>query len=331
MKSEQSFDLHQEDRNELNDWIIEIIEEEYRSSVMKKMIIPLFAANKGKKLRPLIARYSYRLIAGEDADETKLKPLCAALEISHNASLIVDDVFDRDELRRGEESFFVRFGTFAALSSAYNLSAFVFDLATRTDNNQIVREVGKVGTALSSALFLSKDLISKRLITEEFFMDVLYRKTTALFEAASKSGTLLATDNQNIVNEFSEFGFNFGTAYQLRDDVLGIIGTMDDLGKLPISDIDNRFQSLITIEAIKQGTPEQVETLKAFYLNNEPINIETIRSILIESGAIETVMHKSIKLRDRAIVFLNKFDDSRSKTMLLALVEKISFKGININ
>lgn len=298
---------------------------------MKKMIIPLFATNKGKKLRPLIARYSYKLVAGEDADEIKLRPLCAALEISHNASLIVDDIFDRDELRRGEQSFFVKFGTFAALSCAYNLSAFVFDLATRTDNNQIVREVGKVGTALSSALFLSKDLVSKRLISEEFFMDVLHRKTTALFEAASKSGTLLATDNQDIVNDFSEFGYNFGTAYQLRDDVLGIVGTMDDLGKLPISDIDNRFQSLITIEAFKQGTPDQVATLRDFYLNNEPINIETIRSILVKSGAIKTVMEKSIELRDKAIVFLNKFDDTRSKTMMLALVEKISFDGININ
>jgi geranylgeranyl pyrophosphate synthase len=331
LKSTQSFDLHLEDRNVINDWIIEIIEDEYKSSVMKKMIIPLFAANKGKKLRPLIARYSYKLIAGEDADETKLRPLCAALEISHNASLIVDDIFDKDELRRGEQSFFVKFGTFAALSSAYNLSAFVFDLATRTDNNQIVREVGKVGTALSSALFLSKDLVNKRLISEEFFMDVLYRKTTALFEAASKSGTLLATDDQTIVNEFSEFGYNFGTAYQLRDDVLGIVGTMDDLGKLPISDIDNRFQSLITIEAIKQGTPDQIATLKAFYLDNEPLNIETIRSILIETGAIRTVMNKSIELRNRAIAFLNKFPDTRSKNMLLALVEKITFDGININ
>ena len=173
MKSAQidrSFDVFQEDRELIENWITDVIAEEYKDSVMKDMILPLFASSNGKKLRPLIALYLYRLLAGEESDERKIQPLTAALEISHNASLIVDDIFDKDELRRGEESFFVKFGTFAALSAAYNLSAFVFDLATRTDNNLVVREIGRAGSALSSALYLSKDLVSDRIVSDKFFV-----------------------------------------------------------------------------------------------------------------------------------------------------------------
>ena len=70
---------------------------------------------------------------------------------------------------------------FSGLS--FEASAFVFDLATRTDNSNVVREVGKVGSALSSALFMSKDLVSRDIISKEHFMNILFRKTTALFQA----------------------------------------------------------------------------------------------------------------------------------------------------
>ena len=121
---EQSLDIFSKDLDVVFNWITEYIEEEYKNSIMQKMILPLFA-NKGKKLRPLMAIYIYRMIMGEDQDNEKLKAICAAIEISHNASLIVDDIFDKDTMRRGEESFYVKFGTFAALAGAYNLSAFV--------------------------------------------------------------------------------------------------------------------------------------------------------------------------------------------------------------
>ncbi len=329
MKPEQTIDLFSKDKELITKWITEIINEEYKNSVMRDMILPFFTNKRGKKLRPLISLFSFRMIAGEDADTSKIKPLCAALEISHNASLIVDDIFDRDMLRRGEESFYIKFGTFAALSGAYNLSAFVFDLATRTENHNVVREVGRVGTALSSALFLSKDLISKKIISREFFMDVLFRKTTALFKAAAKCGALIATDDENIVSKLTEFGIKFGTAYQLRDDVLGIVGTIEDLGKLPNSDIENRFQSLITIEAMERGTEEEIRVLKEFYLENKPYDIEVIRSILVSTGAIDIVVEKTEKIRDEAIAILSEFPDSTSKLLLIKLTQKINFDNIN--
>lgn len=330
---EQTINIFEVDRVLIHNWIHDHIEEEYKNSIMKKMIMPLFS-NSGKKLRPLIAVYLYRMISGDDTEDDRLKALCSAIEISHNASLIVDDVFDKDTMRRGEESFYVKFGTFAALSGAYNLSAFVFDLATRTDNSKVVREIGRAGSALSAALFMSKDLVNKHIISKEHFMDILFKKTTSLFEASAKCSALLSVDNldemdEKLISLATEFGRCYGDAYQLRDDVLGIVGSIDDLGKLPNSDIENRFQSLITIYAMEDTEGEKLQILKDFYLKGKETDIEVIRKILVKSGAVERVMQETIDIKDRAMEILDTFEESISKTKLTKLLELINFDSIS--
>jgi len=312
----------------IQQWLEEVINTEYSNSIMRSMILPIFANKIGKKLRPIITLNVFRAINGEnisEEDSSKIKSICTAIEISHNASLLIDDVFDKDIIRRGEPSFHVKFGTFAALSAGYNLSAFVFDLATRTDNSKIVREIGKVGSALSSALFLSKDLVSNKVITEEFFLDVLYRKTTALFVTAAKCGALLATKDTTLIDKFTQFGEYFGTSYQLRDDVLAIIGSEKDLGKPIESDISNRFQSLITIEAMKTHNKEYLKILNEYYLQNINYSFDKIKHVLFETGAVQKVAEKTIELRDHALQILDEMPDSPSKTRLIDLTNRINF------
>lgn len=332
MTLEQDIDLFREDRLLIIDWIKEIIEDQYENSQLRKIIIPVFANSQSKKLRPLIVLYSFRMLVGDNQDESMLKPLCSAIEISHNASLLVDDIFDKDMLRRGEDSFFVKHGTFAALSIAYNLSAFVFDLSTRSNNSEIVREFGKAGSALSSALYFSKDLKTNHKVSREFFMDILHRKTSSLFESSAKVGSLLATQFEAIdrqkVDIITKFGELFGTAYQLRDDVLAIIGSAKDLGKEPDSDIINRFQSLITIEAMNLASEKDRFILEDFYFKGKDIDPELIRSILIDSGGVKKVQETTIKIRDEALSILFEFEESSGKEMLVKLTKLINFETI---
>ena len=111
---------------------------------------------------------------------------------------------------------------------------------------------------------------------------------------------------------FAKFGQLFGTAYQLRDDVLAIIGSIEDLGKEPDSDITNRFQSLITIEAMNLASEPDRKTLEDFYLNAVEIDPETIRNILIESGGVKKAINTTLELRNEALAILSKFPDSKA-------------------
>jgi geranylgeranyl pyrophosphate synthase len=317
-------DVFEKEKNEIVNALDEAIKSQYGSSTVYQMIKPYFGKS-GKKLRPLISVYVYRLIVGDNAPLDKIKPILSSIEIAHNASLIVDDVFDRDRLRRGDLSFFVKYGTFAALSIAYNLSAFVFDLATRTNHAEVVRTVGSAASELSAALYLSKDLRSKQMVSEEFFMDVLKKKTSSLFKSASKSAALLATKERDVIEVMTKFGEYYGNAYQLRDDVLAIEGTFDDLGKEPDSDIVNRFQSLITINAMKNATIEDLDILNRFYLKHEDIDHELIRQILIRSGGTETTKVKCLEYRQKCLDILDLFIDSNAKDKLTKLLMMINF------
>lgn len=327
-ESKGKLDIFDSERLEIINALDEAIKGQYGSSAVYKMIKPYFGKN-GKKLRPLISVYVYRLILGDDAELNRLKPILSSIEIAHNASLIVDDVFDRDRLRRGDLSFFVKYGTFAALSIAYNLSAFVFDLATRTDHAEVVRTVGSAASELSYALYLSKDLKSKRVVSEEFFMDVLRKKTSSLFKSASKSAALLASDDREVIDQMTDFGEFFGNAYQLRDDILAIEGSFADLGKEPDSDITNRFQSMITIHAMKNATEEDLDILKRYYLQDEDIDPELIREILIRSGGTRVTRDRCLEYRQRCLDMLKEFPDSIAKEKLTKLLLMINFEGLN--
>lgn len=323
--TDQKADIFAEDRQTIIETLDDILKEEYgKDSMIAKMISPYFG-KRGKKLRPLLSIYVYRLIKGDDAPLDRLLPILASIEIAHNASLIVDDIFDRDEMRRGDLAFFVKHGTFAALSIAYNLSAFVFDLATRTKHAEVVRTVGRAASMLSSALFLSKDLKSSRIISEEFFMEILRRKTSSLFMSASKCAVLLATDDPDLIEKMTRFGDDFGTAYQLRDDVLAIEGTFEDLGKEPDSDITNRFQSLITIEAMKRASEEDLKILKEYYLEDKDYDPELIRQILIRSGGTQATKERCLFYKQRCLDVLDEFPDSETKSKLRALLDIVSF------
>lgn len=302
----------------------ELLMEEYESTPIYPLIKPYFGS-KGKKLRPLLAIFLYRLFKGDEADLSVLKPILAALEITHNASLIVDDVFDKDLVRRGEESFFVKHGTFAALAIAYNLTAFVFELTAQVGITDTVKALGRAGADLSSALYLSKDLVGSKPVSEEYFMSLLHKKTSSLFIAAANCAAVLVSDDLKMQQNITEFGKNFGAAYQLRDDVLAIEGDFEDLGKEPDSDILNRLQSLITIKAMELGSPAQVDLLQRYYFKREDIDSEVIRQTLIESGGIAAVKKECLAYAQKCHAFLDKSPQNNTNKKLKDLLKLINF------
>ena len=303
--------------------INQILETEYAGSPIHKMISHYFST-KGKKLRPILSVYVYRLLKGNDAPIQPLYPLLSAIEIAHNASLIVDDILDKDLLRRGELSFFIKHGTYAALSIAYNLSVFVFELAARTNNTEVMKTLCKAASKLSSVLLISKDLESNSIISEELYMKIIHNKTSALFKSAAKVAALMATNDREKIEEMANFGENYGIAFQLNDDILAIEGSFEELGK-PDSDVVNRIQSLITIKAMENASDADLKLLKGYYLQNEAHDPQKIRNLLITTGGTAVAKQHCLKYLQRCHEILNKFPDSEANENLRSLVLLINF------
>ena len=205
----------------------------------------------GKRIRPLICLLSFEMISNEIRSDLNYAAACA-LEIIHNASLLIDDIYDKDFFRRKEKSFYLKYSTFAAISLTYSMSSFALSLATKTNVLEVVDELIKVLHTLSTSLFLEKQFRSgERKMSKDEALQLIDRKTSCLFEAASVIGVIMGTSSKEDREEMVKFGKLFGRAFQLRDDLLSLLSTAEELGKSGVmTDISNRIQTYIVLEAI---------------------------------------------------------------------------------
>ncbi|MHA1910901.1 MAG: polyprenyl synthetase family protein [Candidatus Kariarchaeaceae archaeon] len=323
----------------INETLAQIIDFYYFDNPMKKWLSPyLFPEKPGKRLRPLISLYSYEISCGFKADTKLIYELTCASELIHNASLIIDDVYDNDFRRRGDDAFHVSHGTFSAMATAHNLSSLSEKLISQARNFDMIDAFIEMQTALSNTLILSRRLEEPPLINETFFYKLLDYKTASVFRCSARIGSLHGVtsnsslskdDADEIVQKMSDIGTDFGIAYQLRDDVLAIIGSSKVLGKSPDSDIINRIQSLIVLESIRLGSESEKETLLDYYINkNETITLDEVRTLLKNSGGVASVIKKCDFHRERAITSLEVFPDSTAKTRYTNLLRKINFEGL---
>ena len=241
-------------------------------------LIDQILQNSGKRIRPLICLLSFEMISNKIRDDSSLAAACA-LEIIHNASLIIDDIFDKDIYRRKEKSFYLKFSTFSALSLTYSMSSLALSLASRTETIEIVEEIINAISTLSTSLFLEQKFREgEKLMTKKEALQLIDRKTAVLFEAASVIGFILGNSTRENREKMKSFGTYFGRAFQLRDDYLSLTSKENDLGKSGVTtDISNRIQTYIVLEAMETLHEDKRQILYDYYVEKKDYSIDTIR------------------------------------------------------
>ena len=278
----------------------------------------------GKRIRPLICLLSFEMISHKNRDDSSLAAACA-LEIIHNASLIIDDIFDKDVYRRKEKSFYLKFSTFSALSLTYSMSSLALSLASQTDTIEIVEEIINAISVLSTSLFLEQKFRQgNKKMSKEEALQLIDRKTSVLFEAASAIGSILGNSTKSDRDKMKSFGKSFGRAFQLRDDYLSLISEPDELGKSGTwTDITNRIQTYIVLEALDTLPEKERDILYNYYVNKEKISTELIKNLLAESQAIKNVKILINEYIDEAISTLNQFPSSVARDKLLLITRML--------
>jgi len=283
-------------------------------------LIDQILLNGGKRIRPLICLLSFEMISNEQRNDSSLAAACS-LEIIHNASLLIDDIFDKDIYRRQEKSFYLKYSTFAALSISYSLSSLALSLASKTNVIEIVDELIKAIHTLSTSLFLEQKFRSgKNKMTKDEALQLIDRKTSSLFEAASVIGVLLGNSSKEDRESMKHFGKLFGRAFQLKDDYLSLTFEQNDLGKSGVwTDISNRIQTYIVLEAMDLVSYNEKKILNDYYIDKKGFPTEKIKSILVNSGALEIVKNQISHYISEAIVILRMFSNSPSRDKLIEI------------
>lgn len=192
----------------------------------------------GKRLRPLLAIVSAGRAAAGDAVSPSRRAVVragVAVELTHTASLIHDDVLDAGALRRGNPTVFASDGRAAAtcLGDALFASAFTV-IGDGAAGPEPVRILADASRALAQGELLQRADAWRTDIDEDRYLTRCAMKTGALFDAAARLGALAADEDPE---SFAAFARALGLAFQLFDDVLDVVAPPEQTGKPRGSDI----------------------------------------------------------------------------------------------
>ena len=224
----------------------------------------------GKRVRPLMMALVARSICG---DYKHVLPSAVALELTHNFTLIHDDIMDESDTRRGRATIWKNYGIAQAIDSGDGLFALAIlstlqlDSAGNSAEKTLIasRELMQacVDTVEGQALDISfEDRLD---ITPEEYLKMIGLKTGRFIEIAVKIGALLSTDDESIIANYSIFGKYLGLAFQMWDDYLGIWGDPEIIGKSATGDIEQKKKSYPITYAFTHADEPQQKRLHYIY------------------------------------------------------------------
>ncbi|MBE6925302.1 MAG: polyprenyl synthetase family protein [Ruminococcaceae bacterium] len=232
----------------------------------------------GKRLRPILVLDFCRMCGG---DWQSAAPFAAALEMIHTYSLIHDDLpcMDNDDLRRGRPTNHKVYGEAMAVlaGDALLTEAFTMVASAPFDAETIIRAVtvlaecaGALGMVGGQVLDIQSET---RECTEQEVLNIQERKTGALIKAACVLGVLAGGGTEEQIVWAGKFARHLGLAFQIRDDILDVIGTEEEMGKAVGTDAGkNTFVALHGLDIckgmVKSQTAAAMDCL-FFFENNE--------------------------------------------------------------
>ena len=252
--------------------IYAILEEKgYQKTVIEAMNYSINAG--GKRLRPVMMKACFDLFDGEGEI---IRPFMAAIEQIHTYSLVHDDLpaMDNDELRRGLATTHVKYKEHMAilagdalLNHAFETAFTAFDCARSLEEYKRVEKALKVlGNKAGVFGMIGGQTADVEAEKEAIPMDAdrldfIFRlKTGALIEASMMIGAILAGASDEDVRTIETIAGKVGIAFQIRDDILDVYGTEEELGKPIGSDEKNNKVTYVTF-AGAQKSQEDVERL----------------------------------------------------------------------
>ena len=252
-----------------------VYENEPQTILFDSMRYSLLAG--GKRLRPIFVYDFCKMCSG---DWQIASPLAAAVEMIHTYSLIHDDLpcMDNDDYRRGKLTNHKVYGEAMAVlaGDALLTAAFTHIANAALSDTQKIRAVkvlsecaGEIGMVGGQVL----DILSEeRQCTPQEVIDIQVRKTGALIKAACQMGVIAANGSDKLLQAATDFAYHTGLAFQIRDDMLDVIGNAEELGKATGVDTEkNTFVQLYGVEKCDQLVREHTEQAEAA-LNTFPDN-----------------------------------------------------------
>ena len=213
----------------------------------------------GKRLRPILA-FEFCRLCGKEWQAAA--PFAAAIEMIHTYSLIHDDLpcMDNDDFRRGRPTNHKVYGEAMAVLSGDALLTDAFcaaAMAKLPNPADMATAIGVLSECAGSHGMVGGQVLDimseERLLSEQEVLDIQSRKTGALIRAACALGAIAGGATQAQYDAACQFAAALGLAFQIRDDMLDVIGSQEEMGKGVGTDANkNTFVRLYGLEKCEE-------------------------------------------------------------------------------
>jgi geranylgeranyl diphosphate synthase type I len=282
----------------------------------------------GKRLRPFMVVKACEMFEG-----TKFRalPAAASVELIHNFSLVHDDIMDNDDVRHSVPTVHRVYGIPLAILAGDVLFSKAYQTIVENcsklgiSNARICDMVSRLSNACvdvceGQALDLGMAL-GDRFVNEQEYISMITKKTAALFGLSCALGALSApSSTEKDVSALSQFGKNVGVAFQLIDDLIGIIGDAKLTGKSVGNDLREGKKTLPILLALRISSGVTREKILRVFASRNASTLEIGDAVTAISslGIEEAVRDNARQHIQKAMESISHYDDSIAKRKMVA-------------
>lgn len=297
----------------------------------------------GKRIRAALMYYSYIAHSGLNLQEALRASM--AMEMSETFLLTHDDIIDNGSLRRGrttihtdyEEISKKRFpGKIDPKHFGISMAIMAGDSACAISNQIIahlnfpsetrIRAIQELNNTYLTVIYgESLDVISEledNVKKDEILLIDELKTASYTFNAPLKLGAILAGASEDQIKCLEKYTIPLGIAFQIQDDIIGMFGTEEKLGKPVASDLIEGKRTLLILDSLEIATEKQKNIIEK-NLGNKKVtaqDLEDVRKVIIETGALEKSKKLAQKLVTQAYEALDKCDlKNEGKEFLLGI------------
>lgn len=293
----------------------------------------------GKRIRPYLTMVAYGQM------DEKITPIAAAQELVHIAVLIHDDVIDEDDVRRGQKNINGTYkeeyndyldpsrashfaSSMSILAGDALLSEAYFAITDCEFNTTIKQKIlRRIHTSVYEVIGGELIDVEAGFVPVSIDSELIYRYKTSSYSFVGPllTGAYCAELDEKTCGALEEFGTALGIAYQIQDDLLGVFGSQEEIGKTPLIDLRDGKHTLLAAYH-KEMMDEEATKRFAYFgkIQATDEQLQAIKNDMETSGAKQRTIDAAVEYSSRALAALQSLELGARRDKLQMLAEQLT-------
>lgn len=283
----------------------------------------------GKRTRPTLALMTHQLYTD---NKLPIIDVAIGLEIFHNFTLLHDDIMDKADVRRGQQTVHKKWSDNTAILSGDVMQIEAYKWISKVEETKlkaVLTVFSKMAAEICEGQQLDMEFEERKNVSIEEYLEMIRLKTAVLMATACEIGGIVGNADTTNTQHLYQFGLNLGMAFQLKDDLLDVYGNPEKFGKEIGGDIRCNKKTYLLITALQQlkGKPlsQLNQWLKNDSTNDQPQKVNAVTQLYNSLNIQEQTEEKINQYITTALQHLQAVNvPEEKKTALQALAKALA-------